>query len=118
MHTLNFKKFLTEYTSNPNFVSQNAWSNSISNDAPEMIDSMLEFPTVSTTSPVISCRVVGKNYCIQLEGEATIYVECNKFHRMFGNRLPQRGDIVTAIWYKFKEGKNYTLKRMYINQAN
>jgi hypothetical protein len=80
-------------------------------------DSQLDFPTTSTTAPVISCRVVGKNYCIQLEGEATIYVECNKFHRMFGKKLPSRGDMITAVWYKFKDGKNHTLKRIYLNQS-
>lgn len=115
MHDLNFKKFL-EYTSNPAFVSQDT-GRDLSGSSPEQPDTLLDFPTVSTTAPVISCRVVGKNYCIQLEGESTVYVECNKFHRMFGNRLPQRGDMVTAVWYKFKEGKNYTLKRMYLNNA-
>jgi hypothetical protein len=111
MIDLNFRKFVESHTGSPAFVSQPGRSDTLDagQDAP---DTMLEFPTTSTTAPVISCRVVGKNYCIQLQGEATIYVECNKFHRMFGNRLPQRGDIVTAVWYKFKEGKNYTLKTM------
>lgn len=109
MPTLNFKKFLTE--SGPAFTSHDVGN---SQETPETI---FEFPTVSTTAPVISCRVVGKNYCIQLQGEATVYIECNKFHRMFGSKLPSRGDMVTAVWYKFKEGKNYTLKRMYLANA-
>jgi hypothetical protein len=101
----------------PLFLSYNP-PNGSGQEAPQMMDNSLEFPTVTTTAPVISCRVVGKNYCIQLEGEATLYIECNKFHQRFGKDLPKRGDVVTAVWYKFKEGKNYTLKQMYINNAH
>lgn len=82
--------------------------------AHELPDQLLEFPTVTKTAPVISCRLVGKNYCIQLQGEATIYVECNKYHKLFGNRLPKPGEVVTAVFYKFKENddKNYKLQKL------
>ena len=108
MRNFNFKLFLED--------ALDGHSLGTRQESPE---TTLEFPTVSTTAPVLNCRVVGKNYCIQLQGEATIYIECNKYHRMFGKELPKPGEIVTAVWYKFKDGKqeNYTLKQLRFNQA-
>lgn len=102
----------------PTFVSNDGRKDYMghSHDLP---DQLLEFPTVTKTGQVLSCRVVGKNYCIQLQGEATIYVECSKYHKMFGKRLPHPGEIITAVFYKFKESndKNYKLKKIYFNHA-
>lgn len=120
MTTLNFKKFINEdFTSGPSFLSQPGRQDFIGNSQ-ELPDDIMEFPTTTKTAPVLSCKIVGKNYQIQLQGESTIYVECNKFHKLFGKRLPNPGDIITAVFYKFKENndKNYKLKKIYLNRAS
>ena len=118
MTNLNFKKFLEDFTSYPAFLSQDGRRDFMGH-AHELPDDIMEFPTITKTAPVLSCKITGKNYRIQLQGEATIYVECNKFHRMFGKKLPNPGDVITAVFYKFKENNddNYKLKRIYLSRA-
>jgi hypothetical protein len=116
MTELNFREFLEADVSGPTYTTQDGRRDYIGNthDAP---DTMLDFPTVTTTGTVIRTTLVGKNYAIHLEGETTIFIECDKFHRRYGKRLPQRGDIIEATWYKYHEGKNYTLKGMKLSRA-
>lgn len=116
---MNFKQFLIEAGGDgPIFTTSDGHREKESNQQ-ELPDTLLDFPTITKTAPVLSCRVVGKNYCIQLQGEATIYIECSKFHQLFGKRLPKPGEIMTAVWYKFKDNdeKNYKLQSIKLSGA-
>lgn len=88
----------------------------------------LEFPTETYHGEVFSVKMKGANYAILINPGVTVMIPRTLYHKKY-DRLPQvrrkdengnwiSGDMVTAVFYKFKErhDKNHKLKSFTINQ--
>lgn len=88
----------------------------------------LEFPTVTKEGEVFKVTVKGANYAILIAGGVTVIIPRRHYHLKY-NRLPKtrrkdnsgnwlKGDIVTAVFYKFKDKdeENYKLQDFKLNQ--
>lgn len=114
--TLNFRAFLEDggYRSDTHTVSD--FSGRVHPDI------TLEFPTVTKQGEVFSVSVKGANYAILIDGGVTVFIPRKIYHKKY-DRLPKtkrkdangnwlRGDQATAVFYKYKDGKeqNYKLQ--------
>lgn len=120
--TMNFREFLLEdgaYRSDQSTVSD--FSGRVH---PQVT---LEFPTETYHGEVFNVTVKGSNYSILIHPGTTIIIPRDKYKYdnlpkprrkdKNGNWLP--GDMVTAVFYKFKDRheKNHRLKSFTINQV-
>jgi hypothetical protein len=84
----------------------------------------LEFPIVTKRGETLRVTVQGANYRIQISGGVTVLIPREVYRKKF-DRLPKEktsasmGDMVTAVFYKYKDGKelNYKLKSFHLDTA-
>jgi hypothetical protein len=89
----------------------------------------LDFPTETKQGEVFRVTVKGGNYSILIHPGITVLISRKLYHKRY-DRLPQArqrdqngnwipGDMVTAVFYKYKDrhDKNYKLKSFNISQV-
>lgn len=118
---VNFRSFVEE-TNSGAFTSDQPGTPSYDGKLHQQVN--LEFPTVTKHGEVIYIKVQGANYCIYVNGGITVLIPRKIYHKRY-DRLPRAkspnkpGDMVTAVFYKHKDGskKDYTLKSFHIDSV-